>query len=156
LAFDLSYVYNLTVNQNPKLKKKAMAGKDRDPKTGQYLSTYENRFAAMLEEHLGNGYSFTSFAAVIGVNRDTILEWSKTFPDFAEAKSRGTDKSLLFWEKMGITAMVGKIENFKVGLWVFNMKNRFGWRDRTEVKTTEEDFTAISHQKIMNYIEGNE
>lgn len=119
---------------------------------------YRPEFDKLLLDHLSEGLSFASFAAVINVNRDTLYEWAKNIPSFREAKELGNDKSLLFWERMGMAGTVGKIDKFNTATWIFNMKNRFGWRDRQEVKnidSKEDDFGGvITHEKIMRYIEG--
>ena len=128
----------------------------RDPKTGQSISKYKPEYDQLLLDHLSEGYSFESFAAIAKVNRDTLYEWEKKHKSFAEAKQLGVAKSLLFWEKMGMAGMVGKIDKFNVTSWIFNMKNRFGWRDRQEIKKLEkdQDFGEVTHEKIMQYIEG--
>jgi hypothetical protein len=89
------------------------------------------------------GLSFESFAAVIGVNRDTLYAWCDAHSEFSDAKKRGDAASLLWWEKIGKAAMIGQamtthdgklisFNNFNATIWIFNMKNRHGWRDRRE------------------------
>jgi hypothetical protein len=34
---------------------------------------------------------------------------------------------------MGIAGSSGKLKGFQTGAWIFNMKNRFSWRDRQEI-----------------------
>jgi hypothetical protein len=124
---------------------------------GQFASKYKPEFDEMLIDHLSKGFSFHSFAGVVRVNYDTVFEWVKRHPSFAEAKQIGTAQSHVFWEKMGIAGTLGKINKFVPSTWIFNMKNRFGWRDRQEIKELggDEDFDeVISHDKIMEYIEG--
>lgn len=83
----------------------------------------------MLIKHMGDGLSIESFAAIVGRSKDTIYEWVKKHPDFADAKKKGEALSLLFWEKAGITGMFGKIKGFNVAAWIFNMKNRHGYKN---------------------------
>lgn len=99
------------------------------PKMGR-PPKYRPEFCAMLVEHMASGLSFESFAAVADVDRDTIYEWAKTYPDFSDAKKRGSAKSQLIWEQEGITGM--KMMGFNSAIWIFNMKNRFGWKDQPE------------------------
>lgn len=120
-------------------------------------SKYRREFDAMLLQHLSEGLSFEAFAGVVKVNRDTLYQWIKRYSSFKEAKEEGTSQSLLYWEGMGISGTVGKIPGFNTAMWIFNMKNRFRWRDRQEVKNLgpEEQFTdVVTHDKIMAYIEG--
>lgn len=95
-------------------------------------SKYRPEFCALLIEHCDKGLSFESFAAVAEVNRDTIYAWAEKHEEFAEAKSIAEAKSLLFHEKVGIKAMLGKLPGFVAAVWAINMKNRFGYRDNGE------------------------
>jgi len=92
----------------------------------------------MLIDHMASGLSFEAFAGVIGVNQDTLHEWVKVWPAFSEAKKDGLAKGRIFWEKIGHAGMSGKIKNFNSTVWVFSMKNRFGWRDKQSVEHTGE------------------
>ena len=131
---------------------------ERDEK-GRILTLYRPEYDELLIQHLNEGLSFESFAAVVDVCKQTIYSWSENFPSFKAAKERGLAKSLLFWEKIGKYGAQGLVPNFNCGSWAFNMKNRFGWRDRQEIKTLQEgvEFSeVVTHDKIMSYIEGKE
>ena len=126
-------------------------------KSGRLLGEYKPEYDALLVEHLTLGLSFESFAAKADVNRATLYAWADRHPSFMDAKERGIMKSLLHWESMGMEGAVGKIPGFSVPTWIFTMKNRFGYRDRQEVKSLgegEEFSEVITHDKIMAYIEG--
>ena len=45
----------------------------------------------------------------------------------------GRAKSVLFWEKIGMLGMMGKIPNFSASTWIFQMKNRWGWSEKLSV-----------------------
>jgi transcriptional regulator with XRE-family HTH domain len=98
---------------------------------------YDFGICLKLVEHMSEGLSYESFAGAIGVHRSTLYRWEKAHPEFLEAKEIATAKSLLWWEKVGQQGLWN--ENFGQGqgsktlnatIWIFNMKNRFGWRDR--------------------------
>lgn len=102
----------------------------------------------MLIQHMSDGYSFESFAGKIGKARSTIYKWADDFPDFSDAKSIGMEANLYFWERQGIEGLhnqtikdgdgmtVNKSINSTV--WIFNMKNRHKWRDKTSDEIREE------------------
>lgn len=126
----------------------------RDPATGRFVSEYNPDYDDLLIKHLADGLSYRAFAGVLGVHHGTLYDWEAKYPSFKEAKEIGENMSLLFWEKMGMAGTVGKIKNFNTASWIFNMKNRFRWRDRHEVKTLTGSEDFVSHDKIMEYIEG--
>jgi hypothetical protein len=63
---------------------------------------YRTEYCSELVDHMNKGYSFESFAGLIGVARSTIYEWVTSQPDFSDAKKAGFEASRLFWEKVGI------------------------------------------------------
>lgn len=106
-------------------------------------SKYNPEFCQQLIDHMAQGLSFESFAAVIGVNQDTLYEWTKVHDEFSEAKKTAYNANLLFWEKQGIDGLYSIVETDEEGkivrsksinstVWIFNMKNRHKWRDKQE------------------------
>lgn len=92
-------------------------------------SKYKRDYCNTLIAHMAKGFSFESFAGVVGVCRDTLYHWCNTYSEFSDAKKRGETASLLFWESLGIGlatgANVGNCATF-----IFTMKARFGWLDQ--------------------------
>ena len=79
----------------------------------------------MLIDHMSSGLSYECFAAIANCCDDTLREWEKNYPEFSAAKKEAFTKNRVFWEKIGIAGMSGKIKNFSAVMWIFNMKNRF-------------------------------
>jgi DNA-binding XRE family transcriptional regulator len=77
------------------------------------------------------GLSYESFASACNVSEQTLYDWEKAHPEFLEAKKIGYPHCRAFWERAGIA---GKIP---AGTWIFNMKNRFGWRDKSPEESAE-------------------
>ena len=96
-------------------------------------SKYKEEFCQMLIEHLNTGYTFESFAGVANVCCDTLYEWLKVHEKFSEAKKIGNEKARLFWEKQGIDGLWANKE-FNSTVYVFMMKNRYGYRSETKEK----------------------
>lgn len=119
-------------------------------------SDFKPEYCERLIEHMAEGLSFESFAGVIGTSRKTIYNWEKANPEFLHAKEIGTEKSRLFWESIGTEHILNSSESesttgvggssssksINASVWIFNMKNRFGWRDK---QPGEEDKT-VTHQ----------
>lgn len=120
-------------------------------------SKYKPEYCAMLLKHMGTeGLSYESFAATIGVSRDTLYHWESLYPRFSYTKRLAIDANLLLWEKLGIAGMTGKIPGFNAPVWNVNMKNRHGWRERvqTENNTTVTGSVDVNlNASIVNLIE---
>jgi hypothetical protein len=126
---------------------------DIPPKRRGRPTKWKDEYCDLLVEHLAEGLSFDSFAGKIGITNETLNAWLKEKPEFSEAKKEGLPQSLLFWETMGRDGCRGFIKDFNTGAWVFNMKNRFGWRDKRELNHKVE---KSLHEEILDAIEGAE
>lgn len=107
------------------------------PHPGGAPSKYRPEHCQALIEHMARGYSFESFAGTIDVDRDTLYQWAKVHPEFSDAKRKGAARSQIFWETLGMGLAGAQMKGGKqvkgsAASWIFNMKNRFGWRDRIE------------------------
>jgi hypothetical protein len=95
---------------------------------------YKPEYCQMLIDHMAEGFSFESFAGLIGVTRSTIYEWVSAQPEFSDAKQRGFEASRLTWEKIGST--IAKSGTGNATAFIFNMKNRFreDWNDKQTIE----------------------
>ena len=106
------------------------------PRQSKYAPEYDDYLIAWMAA----GKSFSSFGAFIyehsyreiKVTAQTLFNWLKDYPSFAEAKAVGEGLCQAFWEQIGLDACLGKFQNHSTGTWVFNMKNRFKWTDKVE------------------------
>lgn len=97
-------------------------------------TVYTPDFCDALIKHMSLGYSYESFTALTHTDVATLYKWETQHPEFGDAKIEAVSQNRLFWEKLGIVGTAGKIPAFNNGCWVFNMKNRFGWHDRQEIR----------------------
>lgn len=101
---------------------------------------YKPEFCQDLIDHLKEGLSIECFGATLhaayGVHvcKDTVYEWCKVYPEFSDAKKVGESYSQMFWEHLGIKGAKGDYIGFSGSAWIFNMKNRFKWRDQKEIE----------------------
>lgn len=95
-------------------------------------SRFKKEYCQELVKHMTQGYSIESFGAVANCGKTTIYRWLEEHEEFRNAYEEGRAKGMLFWEKLGVHGSVGKLPGFKDRAWIFNMKNRFGWREKLE------------------------
>jgi DUF438 domain-containing protein len=98
------------------------------------VTGYDEMYDDMLIEHMKQGYSFSSFAKVVGFPVDEIREWAKVNPSFAQAREVGTAERRYFFETKLIQICEGKIRGANAMLLMFTLKNCFPdeWRDVIE------------------------
>jgi len=116
---------------------------------------YDKRYCGLLIEHMSKGYSYQSFSGVLGVNPSCVDQWEAK-PEWLEAKKIAFSKCQLFWEKLGIDHVIGEStagvgsKSLNASAWIFNMKNRFGWRDKQpeEVPTININVESLSDEEL--------
>jgi hypothetical protein len=103
---------------------------------------------------MAEGYSYTACAGLFGVWFQTLYDWEKRYPEWVKAKAIGTAKAQLFWEKLCLDNMLTEFRGptFNTTAWIFNMKNRFQWRDRVEVEEKNDGQTQV--QRLIINLEG--
>jgi hypothetical protein len=100
---------------------------------------YKKEYCQLLLEHCEKGLSFEAFAGVVRVSVDTLLEWANKHTEFSLAKKEASALSRLFWERLGIRIAAGQLKNANAAVYIFNMKNRFKWRDRWDDEDGQSD-----------------
>lgn len=101
-------------------------------------SKYDPKYDDLIIEIMKSGASVIEFAAEIDVNVDTIHEWAKEYPSFSVAKKIAMQKCQAWWESTGRKGLYGNKDNqFNAAVWIFNMRNRFGWRNETSEEMRE-------------------
>ncbi|WP_156510699.1 hypothetical protein [Labrenzia sp. OB1] len=85
-------------------------------------------------DHIAAGYSLESFA---DADKKTIRYYAEQYPDDfpADKLQEAARKGLFEWEKLGKEGTEGLIDGFNASSWKFNMQNRAGWRDKTDVES---------------------
>ena len=95
---------------------------------------YRDAYCDEIIDFLKDGHSLAAFGGHIGVSRDTLYEWMRTQPQFAEAVKRAQAKSILWWERRILDlAQTGQGSAPAI---VFGLKNRAPeeWRDKTHTE----------------------
>lgn len=93
---------------------------------------YKKEYAVKLPGMFVNGEAVVEVCQELGISKQTFYVWLKKYPEFQEAYELGKEASEAWWMKLGRAGAAGKIQ-IQPATWVFNMKNRFKWTDKTEV-----------------------
>ncbi len=76
------------------------------------------------------GYSFEEMAWELDVWVQTFYDWKKKYPEFNDAMKKASALSEGWWRKQARQNLKSRV--FRDHLWFMNMKNRFGWADKTQ------------------------
>lgn len=138
---------NKTVDKMEKLPSQKPAGFDFDKR--HLASKYKYEYCQMLVDHMAAGLSWQCFCGVIGVSLSSTKLWLDKHSDFFEAKAIGEGFSRLYWEKLGKLGSMGQIKDFNATIFIFTMKNRFNWSDRTDLRI---DTTITDYKKEFSLL----
>lgn len=111
-------------------------------------TAYKPEYCEMVVAHMRNGMSIASFAAAVGVSRETIWKWGKAYPEFRNACGVAKETSQVWWEKLAIAIATGqhkelkdsdgnkRFENANAGMVMFLMARRFpDYHDKSHMMT---------------------
>ena len=109
---------------------------------------YRSEMCTILEEMMREGASQIEVMAEIDITEDTFYRWKKENEEFSESVARGKLLSQAWWERIGRVNLENTKFNYRG--WYMNMKNRFQWTDKTDIKR-DEIKTVLIHSPIPHY-----
>jgi len=86
-----------------------------------------------LADKFRNGESVAEVCLELGICRDSFYKACERSPAFKQAYEVGKQYSEAWWIKLGRVGAAGKV-SIQPATWVFNMKNRFNWKDKLETE----------------------
>lgn len=87
-------------------------------------SKYLPKYNALIIHHVGvEGKSLKWFAKYVGVSRDTLSNWAKAHPEFAESRDLALEWAEVYWEERLEQDMMDRGVN--APLYKLYMRNRF-------------------------------
>lgn len=97
----------------------------------KYTEEVALEIAERLPEMFKNGESVAEVCAELGMSKDTFYRLADQYVAFSDSYKKGQELSEAWWTKLGRAGAAGKVD-IQPTTWIFNMKNRFKWADRTE------------------------
>ncbi|RLA40220.1 MAG: hypothetical protein DRR06_17775 [Gammaproteobacteria bacterium] len=119
------------------------------------LETPEARRKVFIEycDHVARGRNVHSFPPLA---LTTIQRYFKDYPeDFIQeefdcAKRSGED----WFEDIAERAMMGEIPGFNTTVWVFSVKNKYGWHDK-QGESSQDGATPTKHEIVFKLDKGD-
>ena len=93
---------------------------------------YKPEMCDIVIELMKEGASQQEVLGELGISNATFYKWKQENEEFSETIKRGIRLSQAWWEKEGRTSL--RDREFNYTGWYMNMKNRFKWADKQEVK----------------------
>lgn len=120
-------------------------------KLGRPATEYNTEWPDMLVSTMARGLSWEAFCGSIMQSPHTMNKFLKEVPDFLHAKEVGQALSRFFWEEQGIIGIrLGK--DFNAAVWIFNMINRFGWRNVTALTGSDGGAVKVEYEQMRKQL----
>lgn len=91
------------------------------------------------------GCSDVEIRAEFGISGDLWYRWMQEDEEFSSTAKQAKALCNAKWEQMGRKMAFGEVEGNPT-TWIFNMKNRFGWKDKQEL----EHAGSINHTNLTD------
>ncbi len=109
-----------------------------DKHPGGRPTKYRSEYCDTVVEVMRDGGSKVEVCATIGVCYETFQNWQKEHKEFSESVKHGSLLSQTWWEKLGRKGASCEDE-IQPTTWIFNMKNRFDWKDKVDTEMSGKD-----------------
>lgn len=109
-----------------------------------------NKWAEQLVAEYKEGASDVEVASVLNITMDKFNQQYKEVPIFRQLVDLGRMLSTAWWYKQGRINLNNKA--FNNMLWIFNMKNRQGWAEKTESTSTDIPINQQSLDELQGAI----
>lgn len=93
-------------------------------------SKYKEEYNQKVIDLMKEGCSIAEICLELDICRQTFYNWCDENKEFLDTKKKGKDFSEGWWMKQGRKNLENK--DFSYTGWYMNMKNRFGWADKTQ------------------------
>lgn len=124
----------------------AKVGRPKDTVADRLTEGWQERMLELAKE----GASEVELRVELGISDDLWYRWIDEEPEFARTVKDCKRRIQAWWERHGRHMAVGAEGNATV--WIFNMKNRFGWRDKNELALTGADGGAIDVNHTVTFV----
>jgi hypothetical protein len=105
----------------------------------------------MARDAAQEGAGTLKISALLGITRDRWQTLHKDYEEFRQVMDECKMLSQIWWEEHGQRMATGECDKGSAAVWIFNMKNRYGWRDKQEI--TGADGGPLNHTARVEFVE---
>ena len=109
-------------------------------------SKYKKEFNQKVIDLMREGCSIAEVCFELEICKQTFYNWCDENKEFLDSKKKGVDYSEGWWMKQGRKSL--KDPTFNYTGWYMNMKNRFNWTDKKEIKEEIKLETNLDYSKL--------
>lgn len=115
------------------------------------ISRLKDGWQARFLEMGADGCSDVEIRAEFGISTDLWYRWLDQDQQFSETAIKAKALCHAKWESMGRKMAFGQADGNPT-TWIFNMKNRFGWRDKMESALVGADGGAVDINHTVTFV----
>ena len=120
------------------------AGRPKDSVIDRLKEGWQSKFLEMGKD----GCSDVEIRAAFGISDDLWYRWIAEDEEFSRTYKLSKAACHAKWEEMGRKMAFGQVDGNPT-TWIFNMKNRFNWRDKQDVEHSGQvDLSTKSDEEL--------
>ena len=100
-------------------------------RTRKTLKDLPVNWKSLILKEMGSGASQKEIMAELKIGSQLFYDLIKRDEEFSNTIKKGIELAEAWWMKQGRINLQNR--KFSAVLWYMNMKNRFGWKDKSEV-----------------------
>ena len=120
--------------------------KNKGGRPKKYSKEWADKQAALIPDLMKEGESIAHVSVALGISIETLYQCKKVSVKFSDAIKQGVTQSEVWWTDLGRDLATGE-KTGNATVWIFNMKNRFKWRD------TKKDYIQLDLTQCKNNLE---
>lgn len=99
----------------------------------EVIDRLKEGWQSQMKELARDGASDVELRVELGISENLWYRWIAEDEEFCQTVKECKQLCCVWWEKHGRKMAAGTAEGNST-VWIFNMKNRFGWKDKIETE----------------------
>jgi hypothetical protein len=115
-------------------------------------SNYRKELCKEILPYFEQGMDVPEVAKELGISKRSFYRYIEQHEEFKEAYEEGKALSEAWWLKQGREAVSNPEHKINATIWIFAMKNKFGWRDKQDHEHSGPNGRPIQNSVTFNFV----
>jgi len=114
-------------------------------------SNYDPKMCEKILPFFAQGMDVPEVAKELGISKRSFYRYIEQNEEFKEAYEEGKALSEAWWHAQGRKAVSDPEHKINATIWIFAMKNKFGWRDKQDHEHSGPDGKPIQTESKIEW-----
>jgi len=114
-------------------------------------TSYKPEMCEKMLPFFAQGMDVPEVAKELGISKRSFYRYIEQHEEFAQAYEDGKAMSEAWWHKQGRLAVSDPEHKINATIWIFAMKNKFGWRDKQDLEHSGPNGGPIQSKQTIEW-----